>query len=59
MLKKDLNEIIVIWRDVVSFYDKCGIYVVFILLIINFLIYWMLIFEDLIDKLMNLLIENN
>lgn len=58
MLKKDPNETIVTWRDVASFYDKCGTYVVFILLIINFLIYWMLISEDLIDKFTNLSIEN-
>lgn len=58
MLKKDPNETIVTWRDVASFFDKCGTYVVFILLSINFLIYWILISEDLIDKLMNLSIEN-
>lgn len=58
MLKKDPNETIVTWKDVASFYDTCGTYVVFILLIINFLIYWMLISEDLIDKFTNLSIEN-
>lgn len=59
MLKKDPNETIMTWKDVASFYDKCGTYVVFILLIINFLIYWMLISEDLIGKVVNLPIENN
>lgn len=32
MLKKDPNETIVTWKDVASFYDKCGTFVVFILL---------------------------
>lgn len=59
MLKKDPNETIVTWKDVASFYDKCGTYVVLILLITNFLIYWILISEDLIDKFTNLSIENN
>lgn len=59
MLKKDPNETIVTWKDVASFYDKCGTYVVLIILITNFLFYWMLISEDLIDKFTNLSIENN
>lgn len=59
MLKKDPIETIVTWKDVASFYDKCGTYVVLILLITNFLIYWILISEDLIDKFTNLSIENN
>lgn len=59
MLKKDPNKTIVTWKDVASFYDKCGTFVVFILLIINFFIYWMLISGDLIDKLVNLSIEKS
>lgn len=59
MLKKDPNETIVTWKDVASFYDKYGKFVVFILLIINFFIYWVLISGDLNDKFVNLSIEKS